>query len=56
MLTHKGESKHKFRYHQVVGSFVLFVDVTELPAVSLGFPDKYILFAFCCWDLLLLVV
>ena len=40
--------KHTFRYHQAVCSLVLFVDVTELPAVSLGFPDKYILFAFCC--------
>ena len=40
--------QHKFRYYQVVVSFVLFVDFSELPAVSFGFPETYILSAFLC--------
>ena len=56
LVSFVGGGKNKVRTHKVVGSLVLFVDVTELPAVSFGLPDKYILFVFCCSDLLLFVV
>ena len=35
---------------------VLSVDVIELPVVSFGFPDPYILFALCCSELRIFVV